>query len=278
MKLKEFFPSLLKMARLKRLDPVQLNQPTERDLPVIVSCTSIPSRFHVLDKTIRSVLNQSQPPKKMLLWLHERHKGTLPKSLISMQGGKFEIRYTHLDSPHCKLVPTLLAFPEHTIVTCDDDLIYTPNWLAVLYKSHRNNPQDIITHIARCIRYDAEGNTLPYRTWQQEQRPSTAHSALIPMGYGGVLYPSGCLPTLATDTELYAQLAPKADDLWFKAMSALHGIECRTTDEAVPTPYPMPNSQTVSLKKSNVRQDGNRIQWEALINHFPELKERTRRP
>ncbi|MFC3853186.1 glycosyltransferase [Salinispirillum marinum] len=275
MKLKEFLPSLIKMARLKQLDPVKLNQEGEQDVPVIVSCTSIPSRFHVLDKTVRSVLNQSCPPKKMLLWLHERHKNSLPKSLLNMQGHKFEIRFTELDSPHCKLVPTLLAYPKDIIVTCDDDLIYEDSWLETLYKSHKEHNNDIIAHIARVIRYDDHGITQPYRTWSQERQANTSHNALIPMGYGGVLYPSGSLPQMATDTQLYNQLAPKADDLWFKAMSTLNGTKSRTTSESVASPYPMPNSQTVSLKKSNVRQDGNRVQWEALVNHFPMLKDLT---
>lgn len=275
MKLKEFFPSIIKMARLKRLDPIELNQSTPRDLPVIVSCTSIPSRFHVLDKTVRSVLNQTRPPQKMLLWLHERHEDKLPFSLSAMQGDKFEIRFTDLDSPHCKLVPTLLSHPQSTIVTCDDDLIYTPKWLETLYTTHQIHQQDIIAHIARCIQYDTDGRTQSYRAWNQETRTGISHNALTPMGYSGVLYPSGSLPAMATDTELYSQLAPKADDLWFKAMSTLHGTKSRTTSETVPTPYPMPNSQSVSLKKSNVREDGNRIQWQALVDHFPELKNLT---
>lgn len=275
MKLKEFFPSLIKMARLKQLDPIKLNLPSDQDLPVIVSCTSIPSRFHVLDKTVRSVLNQSSPPKKMLLWLHERHKDSLPKSLLNMQGSKFEIHFTELDSPHCKLVPTLLKCPQDIIVTCDDDLIYESTWLETLYKSHENHSEDIITHIARHIRYDEKGQPQSYRTWQQETRANISHNTLIPMGYGGVLYPPGCLPSMATDVELYNQLAPKADDLWFKAMSTLNGTKSRTTAELVASPYPMPNSQSVSLKKSNVREDGNRVQWQALIDHFPTLRDRT---
>lgn len=268
MKVKEIIPSLLKMARLNRLNPEQLNEPTPADLPVTVSCTSIPSRFHVIDKTIRSVLNQSTPPERMILWLHERHKNTLPDSLTRMVGGKFEIRYTELDSPHCKLVPTLLAEPGRTIVTCDDDLIYEPNWLASLWQTHQRWPDDIVCHIGRAITYETDGTPKPYKQWGTIKERGTTQPNLLALGYGGVLYPANRLPTLATDTGLYLKLAPKADDLWFKAVTQSHGINSRTSLNPPSAPYPMPNSQTISLQKTNVREDGNRTQWAALMAHF----------
>lgn len=268
MKLKEFLPSLLKMAKLKRLDPAQLNQPKPSDLPVIVTCTSIPSRFKVLDKTVRSVLSQQPAPQKMLLWLHERHQGTLPPSLTAMEGAKFEIRYTELDSPHCKLVPALKAYPEATLVTCDDDLIYAPGWLASLWETRQAHPGEIITHIARNLAHFDNGRVKPYLDWKTEKQPGASKPSMVPMGYGGVLYPPGSLPAEASDTDLYLKLAPKADDLWFKAMAIQKNTPCRKTKTPVPPPYPMPNSQSVSLKRTNVKQDGNRVQWEALEKYY----------
>lgn len=268
MKLKEFFPSLRKIARLKRLAPEQLNQATPNDLPLIVSCTSIPSRFHVLDKVVRSVLSQSTPPRIMLLWLHKRHEGSLPESLKRMQGGKFEIHYTDLDSPHCKLVPTLIAHPDATVVTCDDDLMYEPGWLENLWVSHQEYPRDVIAHIARRITQTDAGETDAYRQWPMVRERDQTGENLLPLGYGGVLYPAGALPPIATDTALYLKLAPKADDLWFRAVARHAGVVARTSLKAPESPYPMPNSQWVSLKKTNVHEDGNRQQWLALAEHF----------
>ncbi|MHA7879530.1 MAG: hypothetical protein ACX931_07055 [Saccharospirillum sp.] len=269
MKLKEYLPSLIKMARLSRLTPARLNQPTPTDLPLIVSCTSIPSRFKVLDKTIKSVLSQTTPPKRMVLWLHERHEKQLPASLTDLVGTKFSIRFTQLDSPHCKLVPSLEAYPSETIVTCDDDLMYEPDWLETLWQSHLVHPKSVIAHIARIITKDESKNeVLPYKAWPMIKQRGYTHEDLLPLGFGGVLYPTNILPIEATNSDLYLKLAPKADDLWFRAIARHHGIEARTSDKAPKPPYPMPNSQTVSLKKTNVREDGNRIQWQALAKHF----------
>lgn len=269
MKLKEYPPSLMRMARLWWLDPEQLNQPTPNDLPLIVSCTSIPSRFKVLDKTIKSVLSQNTPPKKMVLWLHSRHRGAIPDSLSALIGSKFSIQFTELDSPHCKLVPSLQTYPGETFVTCDDDLMYEPDWLETLWQSHLSHPKSVIAHIARQITKDEKtGAILPYKAWPMIKQRSYCHKNLLPLGFGGVLYPANMLPSEATNKELYLKLAPKADDLWFRAVAIHHGIEARTSDSSPEPPYPMPNSQKVSLKKTNVREDGNRLQWEALTNTF----------
>jgi hypothetical protein len=268
MKVKEFLPSLMKMVRLKMLDPKKLNEATAGDLPVIVTCTSIPSRFHVLDITVRSVLNQTTPPKKMVVWLHQRHQNSLPKSLTNMIGDKFEIRFTELDSPHAKLVPALKAFPDEILVTCDDDLMYERGWLEALYQSHLEFPNDVIAHVARNITYQQNGQVYPYKDWEFEKRAGTTNPQLLPLGSGGVLYPPGCLHNMATDSSLYLKLSPKADDLWFKAMSILADTRSRTTRNQLTSPYPIINSQAVSLKKSNVNQDRNRIQWMTLVERF----------
>ncbi|MFY0666013.1 MAG: hypothetical protein JXQ97_15425 [Natronospirillum sp.] len=268
MKLKEFFPSALKMARLKLLDPMRLNQSSAQDLPVIVSCTSIPSRFHVLNITIRSVLNQTRPPKKIILWLHERHKGKLPDSLLSVEGKKFEIRFTDLDSPHCKLVPTLLSHPTETIVTCDDDLIYDPEWLERLWLDHETNPNYIIANRCNLISYDTDGNTLPYRQWVKDVPAGTISPAIMPAGYGGVIYPPGSLNSDVTNHELYLTLSPKADDLWFKAMSYLNGTLCKKASIPGQRPMPIIGSKKITLSRVNIKEDQNREQWNAIRAHY----------
>lgn len=269
MKLKEYPPSLMRMARLWWLDPEQLNQPTSNDLPLMVSCTSIPSRFKVLDKTIKSVLSQNTPPKKMVLWLHSRHRHSIPDSLSALIGNKFSIQFTELDSPHCKLVPSLKAFPEETIVTCDDDLMYEPSWLERLWYSHRAHPESVIAHVARQLAFDKQsGHILPYKEWPMVKQRDYTHDNLLPLGFGGVLYPPRLLPESAINSDLYLKLSPKADDLWFRAVAMKHGIEARTSVSSPKPPQPIPNSQKVSLQKTNVKKDANRMQWEALQKYF----------
>lgn len=268
MKLKEYWPSFCTARRMKKLPLADLIRAVDRPLPVIVTLTSIASRLATLHLTIRSLLAQSVKPERVVLWLHHDLKLQVPESLVELQGNVFEIRYVDLNCSHCKLVHALEAFPDRILVTCDDDLIYDHTWLERLYRDHQRYPDDIISHECRKISYDADEQLLPYKQWPYLKQTGVSGMDLLLLGYSGVLYPPGSLMQQAVDVELFMQLAPKADDLWFKAMSFLKGTKVRRSTEPEPKPIPVIGSQKVSLLKTNVREDGNRIQWQALCDYF----------
>lgn len=268
MKLHEMPGALWRAHQLRQLDIEMLHAESGDEVPVVVSFTSIPSRFHVIHLTVRSVLSGTSRPEKVVLWLHESLKNQVPASLTCLLGRRFEIRYAVIDCPHLKLVESLQAFPEKLIVTCDDDLMYDGEWLGALYKEHLRHPTEIVANECRAIAYDESGEVRPYRYWYREGKKGATYDALLPLGFGGVLYPPGCLHPDVINTELYLQLTPKADDLWFKAMSYLQGTASRRSSISVGKPIHIPDSQAVNLKSGNVKQDGNRLQWQALSSHY----------
>jgi hypothetical protein len=268
MKLKEIPMSLRAMWRLMRISTTQLFQRNSEPLPVIVSLTSIPSRLNIIHLTIRSLLIQSRQPEKILLWLHHDLKQHLPHSLKQLQGDVFEIRYVDLTCSHRKLIHSLEEFPSKIIATCDDDLIYNETWLQRLHDDHLLFPNDIIAHECRRVKFDATGKPEPYDQWSREHRLGVTEDWLMPIGYGGVLYPPNCLYSDVQNRELFLSLTPRADDLWFKAMSHLAGTATRRSSDPGRKPIPIIGSQWVSLKKTNVRLDGNYLQWVALCNHY----------
>jgi len=267
MKLKELPASVFRMVQLRGYQPEKLNTVSENDLPVIVSCTSIPSRLSKIHYTVRSVLSQTRPPAKMVLWLNDNCKKDVPSNLKKLEGNKFQIRYTSLDSPHCKLVPALMQYPDDVIVTCDDDLMYGPDWLDSLYRQHLAVPGEIVSHRVRKIEYDGD-QVKPYKEWKYDWNSEMPDPCHVPMGYAGVLYPPGALHPDATNSELYLKLCPKADDLWFKAMSLLNNKKCIATGNKDISMPPIPGSQKISLKHGNVRQDKNREQWQAIEAYY----------
>ncbi|MFQ3230212.1 Stealth CR1 domain-containing protein [Reinekea sp.] len=268
MKFSELKKSYLLSKKLAKLNVDALHRKESSDCPVIVSLTSIPSRFDVINLTVRSVLNGTIKPEKVVLWLHESHKGSLPESLELLQGNKFEIKFSTLDSPHLKLVETLALYPNKVIVTCDDDLLYEPEWLQRLYQDHLEFPTDVLAHECRAISYDEQGPPQPYSYWYREHISLASYDGLMPLGFGGVLYPPGCFHEDVLNSNLYLNLTPKADDLWFKMMSLLKGTSARLTSRPVKTPAKTLNSQTVNLRDQNINQDGNRTQWVALADHY----------
>ena len=248
--------------------PIEKLKRTTNEIPVVVSLASIPSRLHIVHIVIRSLLAQESRPKKIMLWLHEDLKDRIPKKLSRLEGDCFKIHYSKLTCSHRKLVHPLEVHPEKVIVTCDDDMIYRKDWLSLLYEKHLEAPLVIWANQTRSISYSSEGELLPYKNWPMSTTKSSNPKAVLPIGAGGTLYPPSSLDVTVLEEPLFLRLTPKADDLWFKAMSLKKGTYSKKTNNGSKLPIPIIDSQKESLKKSNIGHDKNRTQWLAVSTHF----------
>lgn len=268
MKLKQLPASLWMAHRLKGFDSRTLNTRSGAALPVIISLTSIPSRLKAVALTVRSLLLQDVAAEQVILWLHEGLRQQIPASLAELEGDLFSIRYVDLTCPHRKLIHTLALYPDKTIVTCDDDLMYRADWLRRLYQDHRRYPDAIIAHECRKIEFETCGTPKPYNQWPVEQGCDVTDPWFMSIGYGGVLYPPGALHDDVQRRELFLTLTPRADDLWFKAMSLMRGTDVRRSSMPGLKPVSILGTQRNSLKRTNVRREGNTQQWRALYEHY----------
>ena len=268
MKLKEIPLSIYTSFRLLTKSKKDLETGNKKKIPPIVSLTSIPSRLKTLHLTIRSLLNQSVQPKKVILWLNVDLRKKLPKALKDLENEIFEIRYSQLNCSHRKLVHSLEEFPNEIIITCDDDFMYRPNWLENIYEEHLRNPDYIIANQTRYIQYDSNGNPLSYKNWVYRNERTFNQNAVIPIGAEGVLYPPDVLSEKTTESELFLELTPYADDLWFKAMAILKNTKAILASNRPKRAIPILGSQKYSLKKTNIGADKNKIQWIALTEYF----------
>ncbi|TLP80382.1 hypothetical protein [Maribacter sp. ACAM166] len=268
MKLKEIPLSIYNSVKLSLLSNKSLHAKSKEIIPVIVSLTSIPARLKTLHLTIKSILDQDVKPKKIILWLHHSLKNEIPNSLGTLENDLFQISYSELTCSHRKLIHSLKLFPEDIIITCDDDMMYRSNWLRLLYREHLNNRDTIIANQTRYIKYNAQGEILPYKNWVFENGMTFNQAAVIPIGAEGVLYPPKKLSDITINTKLFLELTPKADDLWFKVMALLEGTTSVVAKNKAKTPIPIIGSQKHSLKKTNIGGDKNRSQWLALTHYF----------
>ena len=266
MKLKEIPLSIYHTFKLVTLSSIKLKKLQDNYLPIIISLTSIPSRLTKVHITIRSVLNQSKAPNKVLLWLNEEDKNKIPNSLKILEGEVFEIRFTPLKCSHKKLIHTLEEFPEAIIVTCDDDFIYDFTWLEKIYNEHLEHPKAVIGNFTRQIRYNSNGELLIYKKWRSEN--SAPSDLTLAIGAAGILYPPKSLSPIVTNIDLALELTPKADDLWFKAMSYINKTIVLQSKNPPKYLIPIFGTQKVSLKKENVDNNKNLIQWEAITTYF----------
>lgn len=268
MKVKELPVSIFHTLRLLSKQVEDFEKTDKKEIPVLVSLTSIPSRLHSLHIVIRSLLDQEVLPKKILLWLNDSLTKDIPPQLSKLLSNRFEIKYSSLTCSHRKLIHSLDLFKDDVIVTCDDDLIYRKNWLELLYSEHLKYPNEVIANQTRYIRTDSKGGILPYKQWTYPKQGNPNPKAIIPIGAGGVLYPLNSLAKETTNENLFLKLTPKADDLWFKAMSTIHGTTSREASLKPDYPIPIIGSQKESLKKTNIDKDKNRIQWIAVSEYF----------
>ncbi|MDT0555020.1 glycosyltransferase [Patiriisocius hiemis] len=268
MKFREIWPFISTRFKLSSIPVKKLHASSDTDIPVIVSLTTIPSRIKSVHLTVRSILSQNQKPKKVVLWLHENLKSKVPSSLQKIEGPLFKIHFTKNDFSHLKLIETINLYPDEYIITVDDDLMYPPEFLTLLYNTHKKYPNTIVANEVRQITYTKDGTPKPYVEWYHTKEQPKDSTFLLPLGVFGVLYPPNSLHEDATNSELIKKLAPKADDLWFRAMGILQKTEV-IISETQPSPAVLIlGTQAIALKRTNKHQDYNRTQWEQLMEYY----------
>jgi hypothetical protein len=197
---------------------------------LIVSLTSYPARFATLQLTLRCLLAQEVRPDRVILWIAHQDIGQLPKSVRRLERAGLEIRSCDELRSFNKLVHALDAFPNAYLVTADDDLHYSRDWLGQLTAAFDPARLEIICHRAHRVMRDRTGALAPYRQWPYDVQDAAARRAstdIMPTGVGGVLYPPRSLHPLVTDRSLFQRLCPRGDDLWFYWCARMAGTPAR---------------------------------------------------
>ncbi len=240
-----------------------------REKRIVVSLTSISTRLFDVATTIESMLCQTLRPDVIVLWLDQDTltREEIPISLKKQEQHGLSIRFCEDIGPHTKLVPALREFPNDIIVTVDDDILYPDTFLERLYRAYLKEPTTIHCTRARQIHIPLKPPTLYSKHWPNllEERTSLD---VVPLGVGGVLYPPHSLASEVFDLDAQRRLCPRADDIWFKAMSLKQGVPCHRI--ALPKePFSIrPNSQDNNLEQENVAEGGNDRQIKGTFDAY----------
>lgn len=234
---------------------------------LLVSLTSHRPRLKTLHLTIKSLLEQTVLPDRILIWLTREDKACLPPK-EQYSNPLVAIETCDDLRSYKKLIPALLRYPDATIVTVDDDAYYHRRWLETLVESCGEN-KDILCHVAYRIHFDGQDRLASYGEWTKDVQDRFARhpsSDLLPIGVGGVLYPPGSLAPAVTASRLFTRLCPDCDDLWFYVMAKLKGTRCRKVG---PRLYQTlwPGSQQSALWVRNVGFNNDRA-IERLVSAF----------
>lgn len=116
---------------------------------IVISLTTTPSRIALLEHTLKSLLDQTRAPARIVLNLphvseREGVAYTIPEFLKTLKS--LDIRRCDDLGPGTKLIPVLRAeSPDTPILVLDDDRIY-PAWLVAVYEAAlAQKPDDALT-------------------------------------------------------------------------------------------------------------------------------------
>ena len=205
-----------------------------RSEKVIVSLTSYKPRINDVKYTLYSLLNQTFPPDKLILWLDEdsfpQREKNLPRDLLKFKSFGLTIDWCENLRPYKKLIPALEKYPDDIIVTADDDIFYRPDWLKILYDEHTKNPDCLVAHYGYRIRINNLGKIYPRQNWYWLFTPGLSSPAMLgnPSGTGGgVLLKKTFFHSDVLKREIFFETAPIDDELWFWAMAVLNDTKTK---------------------------------------------------
>jgi hypothetical protein len=250
----------------------------QNSINTIVSLTTHSKRINEVHLTIESLFQQTQKANRIILWLSqdEFNDNNIPLILRKQIQRGLEIRYCQDVRSYTKLLPVLkIADKKQLIITVDDDYIYPYYLVENLYKTHLKHPECICYYKGSRIAIK-NGIVQPYSQWktiEAEYIPSILNFA---RGVGGILYPPNCFYKDIDNFQAIQTLAPKADDIWFKAMTALQerqyvkvplwlGKEdCELEKDFVS----LDNMQDIALSKNNIDKNENDKQIAAVFQKY----------
>lgn len=250
----------------------------KRNPELIVSLTSFPARINSVEKTIRTLLTQTMKPDRVILWLADEQfpngEAELPISLINLKNFGLEIAFCHDIRSYKKLIPTLKKYPDAIIVTTDDDIYYAPDTIETLYKSYTEYPTCIHAHRVNQVKLIGK-SMLKKVKYKYSDKPSYFNRLI---GYGAVLYPPHSLYKDIVNEDIFMNILPTHDDIWFWSMAVLNHTKIRNVKGEKESIIYVENTQQHGLCKIN-KSGLNKVRigfpieeaYQRIIKEYPML-------
>lgn len=237
---------------------------------IVVSLTSFPARINTVFLTIESIFDQTKKPDKVVLWLSgsEFLDQKLPLTLQRLVKRGLEIKFvTENYKSYKKLIYALSEFESANIITIDDDIIYPESFVELLHNTHLKFPDCIVGNSCKIIEIDEKTCSMrPYSDWEKSPEAHMPSLVNFATGVRGILYPSKSLPLMTMQSQLFLELSPNADDVWFKAMSLLNLVKVVKAENDGAFFHSIPHNKRKSLFNTNKFE--NDIQIKQVFDYF----------
>lgn len=234
---------------LKNLIQTALNPVKRCDIPgmrVVVSLTTIPSRIHLIGKTIGTLINQTRPPDEIVITvprhsLREERPYVIPSFLENIVRATAKRRtYRRLPTmpvvtilrsekdwgPATKFIPVLQrelqSGQENTLcIIVDDDRFYVNTLVSNFLKYYRENTGAVLCNRGRTFETSRIYATTKVHEGPKISQPETVD---IITGVGGYAIPCEIVRESLWNYTDAPESAFYMDDIWISGWLAKHGI------------------------------------------------------
>lgn len=246
--------------------------PNCEDIPVIVSLTTYGKRINDVALTIESIFRQTIKANRIILWLDENEftLETIPIILKTQIDRGLEIRFCENIKSYKKIIPTLRFMGNAHIITVDDDIIYPEFMIESFLRKYRNNSKCVYFFEGRIVSKKSNGEYRAYSKWKIVDSYQPLDNVL-PTGVGSVFYPEGCFDKRVTNSQLFMDLCPNADDIWLRFMTKLNGYPCSKVEmlgSFKENFIEISGGQDIALSKTNYFRNTNDKQLNNLVEYF----------
>ena len=251
------------------------------DEELVVSLTTHGKRIHSVFRTIESIFQQTYKANKVVLYLGDKEYTSIEQLPITLQrqvDRGLTVRFVKDVRSYTKLVPALKEFPSAAIITVDDDFFYPFDLIERLMNAHKKNPKAVCARVLKKLELIGKNKLKSYDDLERFKSKGgmTDCAGYMPEGYGGVLYPPHCMPSVTIDESLFLSLCPSADDVWFAAVEMCNSIPIvhvpyefvRTPSSQMKDLLENDDVQDIGLQQTNVLQRQNDVQMKAVFDHF----------
>lgn len=239
---------------------------------LIVTLTTYGNRINQVYLTIESIASQSWKPNKIILWLDENEfsNDNLPLSLVKLQNRGLIIRFYENIRSYKKIIPALKFYPNDTLITIDDDIIYAKDMIENLVLDSLKYPKQIIGYRAHKITFK-NSNVNKYKDWDFECSSFYLDRNTFLTTGAGTLFPPKLFNEEIMNEQVFMKICPYADDIWIYLMAVNSNINCRKVRDS--REYwdrflIMNNAQDNGLYVKNIESGQNDVQFSKVQSYY----------
>lgn len=205
-----------------------------RDEKIVISLTSFPKRINYVWLTVRSLLQNSCSPDKVILWLSKDQfpngEKSLPRKLVKLTNKGLDIRFVQGDiRSYKKYYYAYQEFKDDLVILADDDLIYPSYFISNLYNKWKASEKPcVVFNYAQKI-YDDSCNFIEPENWVDVLTEDDDSKKLMAGSGGGLLLCPATLSPLINNKDLFLRLAPYSDDYWIDTVVRYSGLKMYKT-------------------------------------------------